>query len=276
MRSSRAVEGSLPACSAPTPQGVSASAPDCFGSTPRDGIGSSSCKGSFDCVVARFATDNFAQDDRAVRADEYHAKQNAPDSFESWDVCRSALPQVLLNHKTKRKPHIGKWLVRAITSTKVTTHGSSGTSGHSVDLPRIRPVLVDMFMIWNAQKSSGALDETSTEIGQPNDVGFEFYDDGSVAVEVEYIVSEKQWEAMEKQWEATVASAASATPKSPCRATDGLAGTVGTDKALLRERAAGGTVMNTASCQAASTELFFSDPTQAPGEASNGPSRSLE
>jgi hypothetical protein len=145
MRSSRAVEGSLPACSAPTPQGVSASAPDCFGSTPRDGIGSSSCKGSFDCVVARFATDNFAQDDRAVRADEYHAKQNAPDSFESWDVCRSALPQVLLNHKTKRKPHIGKWLVRAITSTKVTTHGSSGTSGHSVDLPRIRPVLVDMF-----------------------------------------------------------------------------------------------------------------------------------
>ena len=103
------------------------------------------CKGSFDCVVARFATDNSAQDDRAVRADEYHAKQNAPDSFESWDVCRSALPQVLLNHKTKRKPHIGKWLVRAITRTKVTTHGSSGTSGHSVDLPRIRPVLVDMF-----------------------------------------------------------------------------------------------------------------------------------
>jgi hypothetical protein len=49
------------------------------------------------------------------------AKQNAPDSFESWDVCRSALPQVLLNPKTKRKPRIGKWLVRAITGPKVTS-----------------------------------------------------------------------------------------------------------------------------------------------------------
>ena len=35
-------------------------------------------------------------------------KQNAPDSFESRDVCRSALPQVLLNQKTNLKPQIGK------------------------------------------------------------------------------------------------------------------------------------------------------------------------
>ena len=45
-----------------------------------------SCQGSFDYVVARFATANSAQDDRAVEAEEQPAKQNVPDSFESWDA----------------------------------------------------------------------------------------------------------------------------------------------------------------------------------------------
>src|ERR1700730_12892180 len=42
-------------------------------------------------------------------------KTKRPRLIESWDVCRSALPQVLLNQKTKSKPLIGKWLARAIT-----------------------------------------------------------------------------------------------------------------------------------------------------------------
>jgi hypothetical protein len=53
-------------------------------------------------------------------AEQSRPKQNAPDSFESWDVCRSALPQVLLNQETKLTAQLGKWLFRAITITKVT------------------------------------------------------------------------------------------------------------------------------------------------------------
>ena len=67
MRSSRAVEGSLTRVQCADPAGSFASAPDCFGSTPRDGIAVPPCKGSFDHVVARFATGNFAQDDRATK-----------------------------------------------------------------------------------------------------------------------------------------------------------------------------------------------------------------
>ena len=61
-------------------------------------------------------------------------KQNAPDSFESRDVCRSALPQVLLNPKTNRKPPFGKWPARAITSTKVT--GAFLLHGDQIKFPR--------------------------------------------------------------------------------------------------------------------------------------------
>jgi len=32
---------------------------------------------------------------------------------ESWDVCRSALPQVLLNNNSNPDPSSGKWLSRA-------------------------------------------------------------------------------------------------------------------------------------------------------------------
>jgi hypothetical protein len=62
------------------------------------------------------------------------AKQNAPDSFESWDVCRSALPQVLLNPKTNRKPQISKWPASAITSTKVT--GGPSLCRDQIKFPR--------------------------------------------------------------------------------------------------------------------------------------------
>jgi hypothetical protein len=48
----------------PTPQGVSTTAPDCAARTPSVVIVSPACKGSFDCVVARFATANSAQDDK--------------------------------------------------------------------------------------------------------------------------------------------------------------------------------------------------------------------
>jgi hypothetical protein len=58
--------------------------------------------------------------DGEIEIESDRAKQNAPDSFESWDVCRSALPQVLLNQKTNLKPQVGKWPVRAITHPKVT------------------------------------------------------------------------------------------------------------------------------------------------------------
>ena len=73
------------------------------------------------------------------------AKQNAPDSFESWDVCRSALPQVLLNRKTNLNPHIGKWLIRAITSPKVT---SLWTIRNAVDRP-------ERLLCWNQIKLAG-------------------------------------------------------------------------------------------------------------------------
>ena len=48
----------------PTPQGVSTTAPDCAARTPSVVIVSPAFKGSFDCVVARFATANSAQDDK--------------------------------------------------------------------------------------------------------------------------------------------------------------------------------------------------------------------
>jgi hypothetical protein len=64
----------------------------------------------------------------------YPKKQNAPDSFESRDVCRSALPQVLLNPKTNRKPQISKWPASAITSTKVT--GGPSLCRDQIKFPR--------------------------------------------------------------------------------------------------------------------------------------------
>ena len=47
--------------------------------------------------------------------------------------------------------------------------------------------------------------KAAPEVGQPNDVGVEFFEDRSVAVEVEYIVSEEAWQAMEAKWEAKAA-----------------------------------------------------------------------
>ena len=44
--------------------------------------------------------------------------------------------------------------------------------------------------------------KAAPEIGQPNDVGWEFFDDQSVAVCVEYVLTEEQWAALEAQWEA--------------------------------------------------------------------------
>jgi len=38
---------------------------DLSGRTPGGAADASGCKGSFDCVVVRFADENFAQDDKA-------------------------------------------------------------------------------------------------------------------------------------------------------------------------------------------------------------------